>query len=146
MTDVQPAQIIEAFDRCLVFFFGSRYAREAPFKEDVATAQKWIDAGCDVIIATIIFAGRMEYMHERHLRVEFQNDRANVPHALKIFDDNIFNALRREGVGGVIDAWEAAESQWRARMAGWKKKKVWLREMWGPAPGENGCRVPKRFL
>ena len=34
------------------------------------------------------------------------------------------------------------DSQWRARISGWRPGKMWLRGDWGPEPGEPGCRVP----
>lgn len=146
MTTTQPQDLIEVFDSALIFYYGQRYARENPHKTDAETAQKWFDAGCTVILAALVFGERMAMMHERFLRNINPNDCTNIPALLSIFEENIYSALRREGVGGVIDAWEAAESQWRARINGWKKKKIWLPEMWGPAPGQHGCRVPKRFL
>lgn len=138
--------IIALFDRTLTRIFGQRYAREVPNKTDMATASQWLEIGCDEYIATIVFWDRMSMMHERHLRAHDERDRQNVPGALKVFTDNIESALRSNGGGGV-DMWELAQAQWVARLSGYKKNpKLWCTEMWGPPPGQPGCRVPKRLL
>lgn len=36
--------------------------------------------------------------------------------------------------------------QWTPRMDVWRSKGVWLRNYWGPAPGEAGCEVPAALL
>lgn len=38
------------------------------------------------------------------------------------------------------------ESQWRARVSGWKPGRMWLRNDWGPPPNEPGTRVPEPIL
>jgi hypothetical protein len=35
---------------------------------------------------------------------------------------------------------------WEQRMQGWRDRKQWLPTVWGPPPGESGCRVPPRLL
>lgn len=35
---------------------------------------------------------------------------------------------------------------WEQRMQGWNQRKQWLANLWGPPPGESGCRVPKHLL
>lgn len=37
------------------------------------------------------------------------------------------------------------EEPWEARMNGWREKRFWMPSMWGPPPGESGCRVPQQF-
>lgn len=47
-----------------------------------------------------------------------------------------------------LDEQETMESfsePWPQRMDSWRKKRIWL-PMWGPRPGETGCRVPKILL
>jgi hypothetical protein len=39
-----------------------------------------------------------------------------------------------------------SDSQWLARVRGWKPGKFWNRGDWGPPPGEAGCRVPVPIL
>lgn len=146
MKPCQPKELIEAFDRCLIFFYGQSYARENPHKSDAETAKKWADAGCDIILATLVFGERMAMMHERFLRNIDRNDRRNVPAVLSIFEENIYGALRRDGIGGVIDRWEQNESQWRARLMAFHRSDLWNEDMWGPKPGAPGCRVPKALL
>ncbi len=38
------------------------------------------------------------------------------------------------------------DSQWRARVNGWKPGKMWMTNDWGPPPGQPGCRVPEPIL
>lgn len=35
---------------------------------------------------------------------------------------------------------------WIARMVGFNEGRAWLAWLWGPAPGETGCGVPKQLL
>lgn len=144
----QPQELIEVFDRCLIFVYGQKYARDNPHKSDEETAKKWADAGCDVFISAIVFHERMSMMHERFLRNKElrEENRRNIPAALSVFEENIYLALRVEGVGGVIDITEISDSQWRARLFGYKNGRGWHAEMWGPIPDEPGCRVPIRIL
>lgn len=37
------------------------------------------------------------------------------------------------------------EEPWEARMNGWREKQFWMPSIWGPRPGEPGCRVPQQF-
>lgn len=145
MTDEAKA-IIAAFDRCLAFIYGHRYARDNPHKTDAATAQHWVDDGLDPILATLVFGQYMAMMHERFLRNTDPNDRRNIPAVLSLFDDNILSALRRDGIGGQVDMWEQAQSQWRARLTAFFAKGYWLPDNWGPAPNERGCRAPMSVI
>jgi uncharacterized protein YdaU (DUF1376 family) len=43
------------------------------------------------------------------------------------------------------DALPPAEP-WEQRMTGWRQRKQWLPQLWGPAPGEPGCRVPTHLI
>lgn len=36
-----------------------------------------------------------------------------------------------------------SDEPWEARMNGWRDKRFWMPAIWGPPPGEAGCRVPK---
>jgi len=38
------------------------------------------------------------------------------------------------------------ENQWTVRVSGYRKTKFWMRDQWGPAPGEPDCRVPPELL
>jgi hypothetical protein len=35
-----------------------------------------------------------------------------------------------------------SEEPWEQRMSGWREKRFWMPAIWGPPPGESGCRVP----
>lgn len=35
---------------------------------------------------------------------------------------------------------------WEQRVTGWVTKRQWLANLWGPAPGESGCRVPPKII
>jgi hypothetical protein len=37
------------------------------------------------------------------------------------------------------------EEPWEARLNGWREKRFWMPQMWGPPPGEAGCRVPSNL-
>lgn len=139
-------QIIEAFDQCLEYTFGSAFARDNRHKSDVETSQKWITVGADVVLATIVFSKQMDWMHEKFLRSGHLRDRKFIPHSLKVFDENIEMAIRRMNGIGIVDAWEVELSLWRARFKSWQKTGIWQTEMYGSAPFEPGCRVPKSIL
>lgn len=142
----KPQKIIEAFDECLTYIFGPSFARDNPHKSDMETAKRWAKDGLSVIVATMVFYDRMTYLHERFLRVQDKRDRSLIPHSLKLFDENIEAALRRQK-GETVDLWEAELSRWRARCKFWVKNHLsWRESMWGPAPFENGTRVPGAIL
>jgi hypothetical protein len=84
-----PAELIEAFDRCLIYIYGQAFARDSPNKTDVETAQRWITLGADQVIVSWVFFDRMSWMHEKYLRQQDRKDRANIPGSLKLFDDNV---------------------------------------------------------
>lgn len=141
-----PEKIIEAFDVCLVYVYGYRDARDNPHKTDMETATKWVEAGLSVEVACFVFFDRMNWMHEKHLKFHSKSDRTNIPTCLKVFDENIEVAIRR-AKGEHFDMWENNISLWRARYKGWlKNKAIWRKEMWGPAPDEKCCRVPKEVF
>jgi uncharacterized protein YdaU (DUF1376 family) len=35
---------------------------------------------------------------------------------------------------------------WEQRMQGWHQKRQWVPQVWGPRPGEPGCRAPKHLI
>jgi hypothetical protein len=35
---------------------------------------------------------------------------------------------------------------WEQRMQGWNEKRQWVPQVWGPRPGEPGCRAPKHLI
>jgi hypothetical protein len=147
MTDTQPQQIIDVFDRTLVYIYGSAFARENPSKNDHKTAKAWIAEGLDPVVAAWVFWDRMSWMHEKSLRHHDKSDRTNIPGSLILFDENIRSALRRISAGShEIDGVDRILSQWRSRVNGWHKSKIWLGDMWGPAPDDRGCRAPKSVL
>lgn len=148
MTKPTCEDIIAAFDECLDFVYGRRWGRDNMHKTDMQTAQEWILAGVTVPLATIVFHTQMVRMHERWLHQHDLSDRSNIPGCLKIFDENIESAIRRQLAGGAeLDVWEQVDSQWRARVKGWiKNPNAWNIDMWGPLPNANDCRVPKRVI
>ena len=144
--ETKPEDIVRAFDVCLVYLYGQRYARDNPHKTDMETATLWIDKGITLEIACFVFFDRMSYLHEKHLKNHDKGDRSDIPHSLKLFDDNIECAIRKIG-GDELDEWEKVNNQWRARCRGWKKdRKFWRPEMWGPEPFKEGTRVPNSIL
>lgn len=137
MNELNPFHIIEAFDECMLATWGNVGKRSAPFRDDEATAQEWINAGATLTRCIMIFTNQMEMMRHKKLRL---------PRALKIFDSNIRDALAKDA-GEELDVWEAEYSRWRARCDGWKKNPtLWRQDFWGPEPFSNGCRVPQRIL
>jgi hypothetical protein len=143
---MEARNLIETFDRVLVYVYGARYARDNPHKSDMETATLWASLGCDSVIAAIVLFDRMSAMHERHLRVVDKSDRTHIPCTMKVFTENIEAALRRQS-GAEIDDMEKVYSLWRSRIAGWRKKPtLWLTEMWGPVPFQPGCRAPRSVL
>jgi uncharacterized protein YdaU (DUF1376 family) len=58
-------------------------------------------------------------------------------------------AVAQRKNGGSRKPWEKppadalpTEEPWEARLNGWREKRFWMPQMWGPPPGEAGCRVP----
>jgi hypothetical protein len=145
LSKIEPSPIIEAFDACLEYVYGRCYGRDNPHKSDVETAKRWITAGLTVPVACFVFYRQMNLMHEKWGRDELR-DRSHIPHALKVFDENIEAGIRR-AKDGALSAWDMAESQWRARVKGWlKRPELWNADMWGPPPGVEGCRAPRSVL
>lgn len=139
--------IISAFDEILDYVYGRSRGRDYPSKFDYKVAQEWIDEGVTLPIACCVFYIRMSIMHERWLRQKDVHDKTNIPQHLGLFDENIRLAITRiKSGGGPIAIWEQSESQWRARIKGFYSNNIWLSDMWGPRPGEEGCRVPLRFM
>jgi hypothetical protein len=87
----------------------------------------------------------MNLMHEKWVRDDLR-DRSHIPHALKVFDENIEAGIRRFR-DGELSAWDIADSQWRARIKVWSRNpNLWNADMWGPPPGAEGCRAPHSIL
>jgi hypothetical protein len=142
---LKPQDIINAFDHAIIYIYGQRYARDNPHKSDLETAERWIEEGLDLITAAFVFYDRMIWMHEKHLR-DRSGDRTHVPASLKLFDDNITNAIRRANGDEVTD-FERQISQWRARMIGFQKNPAfWRADMWGPPPDHPDTRMPKQII
>lgn len=143
----EPIDIIKAFDEVLDYVYGRRWGRDYQHKSDEETARSWCAEGLTVPLATMVFFNRMNYMHEKWLRQSNLSDRSNIPHSLKIFDENIHSAIRRAQNGGSeIEPWELIESQWRARVLFWLTEKIWNEDMFGPSPDDSACRTPHRLL
>lgn len=60
------------------------------------------------------------------------------------YDAKPERAAKQDVAGQTVN--HDADSQWRARISGWRPGKMWLRGDWGPEPGEPGCRVPGPIL
>ena len=116
VSDLDPTQIIAAFDECMLAIWGTAGKRQAPFRDDEATAQSWIDLGVTLTRCVMVFTAQMERMRDR---------KANLPRAVKIFDSNIRAAIARDE-GDDVDTWDCEYSRWRSRCRGWlKDPKLW---------------------
>lgn len=143
-----PESIIGAFDEILDYVFGRSRGRDYPYKTDSEIAQEWIDQGLTLPIACAVFYHQISRLHENWSKQHNHNDRKNIPSTLKFFNDYMLAAIQRVRAGGEpIAVWEQSESQWRARIKSWYAGNGrWLKEMWGPEPGTDGCRAPPRLL
>jgi len=140
-----PDQIIAAFDEIRCFIWGDQYARYQPYKDDAKTAERWIEHGITLPIASVVFFQRMSLMHERWLRDDV-DDRSNLPNSLKVFDEDIRIALIRLK-GNELSHWDKEESKWLARLNGFKKNQAhWNVDMWGERPDHPDCRAPQHLL
>lgn len=144
---MRPEDVISAFDEVREFIFGHSLGRDNPHASDMATAKRWIGEGLTFVTAVIVFFEQMSWMHEKFLRFGGSKDRSYLPASLKVFDENIDNAIRRSKSGGQSEFWENEISRWRSRCKTWlKKPHLWNTDQWGPHPFESGCRVPKEIL
>jgi hypothetical protein len=138
-------QIIAAFDECLEYVFGRQYGRDNPHSSDMQTADSWLASGLTLPVACFVFYRQMNLMHERWLRDDL-HDRSHIPHSLKVFDENIEVAIRR-AQDGEMSTCDVGESQWRARLKGWKRNSgLWNENQWGPPPNVTGCRAPRSLV
>jgi hypothetical protein len=145
--ELKPDDLIKAFDGVREYVFGYGLGRDNPHKDDKKTAETWIAEGATLLVAIMVFYEQMSWMHEKFLRFGNAKDRSYLPASLKVFNENIEAALRRQKSGGQTDETEKAYSLWRSRCKGWlKDKRLWQINMWGPEPFQEGNRVPKSIL
>jgi len=144
----KPDDIIQAFDEILDYVYGRSRGRDYPSKDDPKIAQAWIDEGLTVPIACCVFYQRMSMMHERWLRQNDQNDKTNIPRNIGVFDENIRAAIVRAKAGGEsLSMMDIIDSRWRSRLKGfYSAKKYWYPDLWGPEPGQDGCRASPRLI
>ena len=132
---IEPADIIETFERCVMVVWGAR--REYENRHDEDTAKEWIERGADLVTVAITCMMQFDQMEKKGMKA---------PKSLNIIDGDITGTMNRES-GNVIDVWELQLSRWTARVANWKEHpEWWLDEMWGPRPNEKGCRAPQDIL
>jgi hypothetical protein len=137
LSELDPLQIVEAFDECMIATWGAAGKRAAPFRDDELVAQQWIDAGATLTKCIMIFTNQMEIMRQKKMRL---------PRAIKIFDSNIRDMIARDQ-GEEVDVWECEYSRWRSRCRGWvKNPALWRENHWGPPPFALGNRVPGAIL
>lgn len=145
--NIEPDDIITAFDEILDYTFGRSRGRDYPAKEDKKYAKEWLEDGLTMPIACCVFHQKMSQMHDLWMRDHDHTNNKNIPATLKFFDEFIRSALSRVRAGGdPIATWEQSESQWRARLIGFYSKNFWNVDMWGAIPGEDGCRCPPRLI
>lgn len=41
---------------------------------------------------------------------------------------------------------DGEDARWPGRVSAWSDRGQWLADMWGPPPGQPGCKVPLKFL
>ena len=143
--EITAKAVVEAFDEILDYVYGRSRGRDWHHKDDLKTAQEWIDKGLTLPIACVVFHHRMVIMHEAWLRRP-PNDREAVPHSLKFCSEHIDTAIRRSKRGGDFSQWEQTEMQWRNRIKAWLKGHSWYENLWGAVPGDPYCRVPKSLI
>ena len=142
MQETKPYDIIDAFDDCLTYVYGKKYAREYPAKNDSKKAAAWIARGLTVPIATIVFYHQMTRMHERWRR-QPEKDRTEIPGSIGVFDENLEAAILRAS-GVELDFRERADASWRNRFKGWIKGFPWYENMWGMPPLNEDGSISKK--
>lgn len=140
---IEAEEIVKLFDECREYVFGYGEGRDNYYADDLETAKSWIDGGVNYFLAAIVFYEQMTWMHEKYLKFR---DRKHMPSSLKVFDENIKTAIRRQKNGGNFESWEQEIAQWAARYRTWQKKRLWDYNNWGPDPSQSGTRVPKSVL
>lgn len=117
-------------------------------------AAQWLRDGVPVDLALDVV--------ERQMRRRAGDQRPAVS-TLALFGDDVANALvsHRKAASAsrptasaqpaqaqqqVVGPLDKDRDLWVARMANWRKERVWRRVVAGPAPGEPGCRVPPDLL
>lgn len=107
-----------------------------PLPREVADIERqWREAGATVALVERIVKAKAEAMQA--------GGEGRMP-SVKYFTEPIIEAARRERAEATAGDREAM--QWRARLDGWRSDRTWFANLWGPKPGEPGCRVPAALL
>ena len=128
-------EIIAAFDKAIVDLWGAALARAWPHPKDKMIADRWLATGATLPMCERAFVETLEKRHSRKL---------TIPFSLSYFENMIRDAIttNAEAVPDDPDT-----LRWRARVMGWRRNAaLWREEMWGPAPDQPGCRVPRRAI
>lgn len=139
-------QIIASFDQIVDYVYGRRYGRDNPHITDQKTAETWIEQGLTLPIACAVFMRQLSVMHEHWLRQVDHTDRKNIPTTLKFFDEKIQTAIMKIEQKFENEYIDVEGEKWRNRIGFWLKGYAWYENLWGPVPGEPGCRAPSRLL
>jgi hypothetical protein len=124
-----PSAIVEAFDETRARLFGEARRRTRPYRSDLATAKRWIDAGADAVLCREVFA---------RLCGARQAAGAEPPGSLNFFDGAIMEALQRRATQPAQPA-DLERERWRRRFRQFFANGLWLSN-WGRRPGDEASR------
>jgi hypothetical protein len=124
-----PSAIVEAFDETRARLFGEARRRTRPYRSDLATAKRWIDAGADAALCQEVFA---------RLCGARQAAGAEPPGSLNFFDGAVMEALQRRAAQPAQPA-DLERERWRRRFRQFFANGLWLSN-WGRRPGDEGSR------
>jgi hypothetical protein len=132
---ISPIPIICAYDDAVAALWGEPLRRPWPHANDKVVAERWIAAGATLDLCRRVFREVLEKRRARSL---------TIPFSLSYFENMVRDAITTAKEAPPDDPETA---RWRSRVQGWRKNaKLWIEDQWGPIPGADGCRVPKRVL
>ncbi|AUN31964.1 YdaU family protein [Niveispirillum cyanobacteriorum] len=138
--------LIQAFDAAILTAWGPDTVRVVVPGDD-RTASRWVDAGVTPEQVRRV-AGRVFDRMRRAGRTP--------PKALGYLTDSLTEDMTSAAtpllvpkpaqMAGAVTGSDPEDAKWQARMSGWRRNKFWSDDLFGPAPGEPGCRVPAKYL